>query len=346
VRRVGKASTMWLVGLALLVPNTASAAVAYRATAIGPASSYTELGDVSDTGVVVGYVATGTERRAIAWLNGYTKTLPDLPNGKGASALGISLTGDYIVGVDVVSRHSHAVLWHNSTVKDLGMLPGGDFSDAYAVNDQGMVVGIAGLANCPPSSGCWHAVIWGRRGVIHDLGTLKGDVKSTAMAINDDGVIVGWSETSRRVERPVVWRHRQIHRLPTLGHVGEADINMASDINGHGTIVGTASAGRHYRGVFWRIGKIHRLESPSDTSTAASAINEHGAIVGTITRDNRIYHAAKWTPQERLIHLQRLLATPGWQLGSAAAINDHGWILGLGHLAGKERSYLLRPTTG
>ena len=341
-------SVMTLLMLGLLLPGSAEAAARYSAQAIGQVG-FTELDGVSNSRIVIGtsFDMTTARGTAFEWKGGGATSLPHLPGGDSARANGISPSGEFIVGEDVVNRHVHAVLWHDGVAEDLGLLPGGDFSGANAVNDVGVVVGIAGIANCPPSGGCHHAVVWGRRGVIHDLGVLHGDGLSTAEAINGHNTIVGWSETNDGVEHPTIWRNRQIRQLPTLGHVGEAYLNMASGINDHGTIVGVASRrDRSFRAVFWRHSRIHRLATPPGTNTVASAINERGAITGVIRPGRQIY-AVRWTPQHRLTRLTRQLDTPGWRLRNAIDINDHGWIVGEGNLNGGEVvGYLLRPTIG
>src|SRR4029077_4222847 len=115
----------------------------------------------------------------------------------------------------------------------------------------------------PPAQDCSHTVVWGRLGLIHAPGALRGGAASFAGAVNDHGTIVGYSQTSDRIRRPVVWRHRRIHLLPTLGKLGPQRVNVASDINNHGVIVGSAATIRlHYVAVYWRHGSIHRLPKP------------------------------------------------------------------------------------
>jgi probable HAF family extracellular repeat protein len=76
------------------------------------------------------------------------------------------------------------------TIHDLGILPGGAFSEAYAINDRGQVVGRSGTA-----SGSVHAFL-SQEGVAVDLGTLPGGDYSEAYNINAKGQVTGASVTS------------------------------------------------------------------------------------------------------------------------------------------------------
>ncbi len=83
-------------------------------------------------------------------------------------------------------------------IRDLGVLGGGNFSQAWALNDRGQVVGRSKLAlKDDDGDQVEHAFLW-ENGRIRDLGSLAGeDGSSDADAINDRGQIVGSSEVSR-----------------------------------------------------------------------------------------------------------------------------------------------------
>jgi probable HAF family extracellular repeat protein len=69
---------------------------------------------------------------------------------------------------------------------DLGTL--GGFSQPYAINASGQIVGYSTDAN-----GIGHAVLWNPGGGIKDLGTLPGFTHSNALFINDAGHIAGYA---------------------------------------------------------------------------------------------------------------------------------------------------------
>ena len=79
-------------------------------------------------------------------------------------------------------------------MQNLGVLPGlPSSSSAYAINDNGEVVGESGIAgfdqNGPTTTA--HAFLWTSGGGMQDLGTLSGLPDSHADAINNLGHVVG-----------------------------------------------------------------------------------------------------------------------------------------------------------
>ena len=108
---------------------------------------------INDFGIVVGESYTvGAAYRATMWSNGMASALGAL-NGEFSSAsgaLGINAMG-HIVGVSTnVSGVSHAVLWVNGVAIDLNSLlsasdvtAGWVLSSAYAINNNGSIVGFA-----------------------------------------------------------------------------------------------------------------------------------------------------------------------------------------------------------
>jgi probable HAF family extracellular repeat protein len=84
------------------------------------------------------------------------------------------------------------------SIRNLGMLPGGDYSEAYAINDDGQVVGTSQTASARE-----HAFLW-QDGKMRDLGTLGGRY-SSAYAINNRGQVVGTSRTPLSNSHAVLW---------------------------------------------------------------------------------------------------------------------------------------------
>jgi probable HAF family extracellular repeat protein len=80
----------------------------------------------------------------------------------------------------------HAFLWSAGAMHDLGTL-GGNFSETFAINEAGLVVGRADFS---PDSPYHHAVSW-RNGRIRDLGVVEPCQNSTATSVNAAGDIVG-----------------------------------------------------------------------------------------------------------------------------------------------------------
>jgi probable HAF family extracellular repeat protein len=113
---------------------------------------------------------------------------------------------------------------------DLGTLSG-TASEAYAININGVVVGLNGSR----TSGGGHAIAWTADGIT-DMGTLGGS-RSYAVAINDRNVAVGSSETSAGTDHAFAWVSTDgMIDLGTLG--GRSSEAVA--INNDGVAVGSS----------------------------------------------------------------------------------------------------------
>jgi len=122
-------------------------------------------------------------------------------------------------------------------VQDLGTL-GGTRSEAYALNEQGQIVGYSTTA-----TGARHAFLWTPGVGMQDLGVLAGGLASAARGINDRGEVVGGST----LPSPVPTRNPERHAflwtpaggMQDLGALGgEFTSSVAFDINNAGQVVG------------------------------------------------------------------------------------------------------------
>jgi probable HAF family extracellular repeat protein len=117
-----------------------------------------------------------------------------------------------------------------------GQLPGGKNSLADAINNPGLMVGLATTAKFPNGV----AVYWDTSGKIHKIGTLAGGTFSYAGFVNDLGQVVGESTVSGGDSHAFVWTPktglRDLNKLipSNSGWV----LNHASAINRTGQIVG------------------------------------------------------------------------------------------------------------
>ena len=127
----------------------------------------------------------------------------------------------------------HAFFWQNGMMTDLGTL-GGDSSQAWWLNDAGVIAGSADLT----TPGIHHAVRW-KDGHILDLGTVEGDACSHGRAINAKGQIVGGSTDCHSFLHAFVWEEGgPMLDLNTLIPPGSGlQLTNAININDRGEIL-------------------------------------------------------------------------------------------------------------
>ncbi len=157
--------------------------------------------DVNDSGEVVGGAqVAGGNMRPFTWTDGTMTNLGTL-GGENRSivhrAHGINSSGE-IVGLSYTAGDAKRAFLYlpvdayglSAGMNDLGVLTGGSASWAFAINDDGEVVGTSDV-----TGGAYHAFIWAN-GTMSDLNDLidtsSAWVLTRATDINDDGEIVGW----------------------------------------------------------------------------------------------------------------------------------------------------------
>jgi probable HAF family extracellular repeat protein len=232
--------------------------------------------DISNSGVIVGRAwqsASNPTQLALRLGPGGPEMLPPLETGKSAIALGVN-----DAGVAVGISHSTAVMWDvQGNAISLGTLPGDLYSEAYDINDSGVIVGVSaddmgqraikytpgiGMEALPnPGEQSWanainnagqivggvryangqHSpVLWDTDGGLPiDLRGTPGSF-SQAFAINDDGIVVGEAGGA------FVW--------DAEGGMQMLQGGSANAINNSGMIAGNANAGGFTRAVYWVLG--------------------------------------------------------------------------------------------
>lgn len=296
--------------------------VAYQVTLVGPANShYLPAMGVDTLGRVAGfriYDETGAENPR-GWLydmvHGYRMVLPETSKVNGMSANGhlvganygsptffdwqgnattvFTVAGEFLA----VNRFGEAAgfiydplnNWIQTAVYfdrngTLIQIPSLDMTNsaAYGVNDQGLVVGVAGNA-----LGEARAFVW--NGDTTFLPGLPGHT-DVATAVNNIGDVIGYTVTPTDGVLPVRWiaanRSAQIQMPLPLG----MDNGMARAVNDKGMVVGTmwSSTGEETRAFVTRPdGTLVDLNNLKDANArlihllTADAVNAGGVIVGT-----------------------------------------------------------------
>jgi probable HAF family extracellular repeat protein len=235
-------------------------------------------------------------------------------------------------------------------VQDLGTL-GGTRSEAYALNEQGQVVGYSTTA-----TGARHAFLWTPGVGMRDLGVLAEGLGSVARGINDRGEVVGQST----LPIPAIPRNPETHAflwtpaggMQDLGALGgELTSSVAYDINNAGQVVGRSySADRiippdpgsdpeYFSHAFlWAPGQgMKDLGALASGYAVAYAINDAGLVVGkswvsTVLSEEFGYSGRPvlWEPGQAIRDLGGLSNGP--HNTAAYGINEAGQVVGTSDL--------------
>jgi probable HAF family extracellular repeat protein len=197
------------------VPNFPPFPPYVRVTDPGPFSPAIAL-DINDAGKAAGTLLSLAQ--GFRWQAGVLEPLAVL-QARDDDAFGINNSGQVVGrGLLATPDRIHAVIWPDpSTVLDLGTL-GGDNSEAFDINDDGLVVG-----DSETTTGDTVAFVWRADLGIRSLGTLGG-ANSKAFAVNAMGQIVGESETSTGEVHATLW-------TITIATEVQIDIKPGSDLN-------------------------------------------------------------------------------------------------------------------
>jgi probable HAF family extracellular repeat protein len=200
---------------------------------------------INNLGQIVGLASNcGPPLPNIAWLfqKGNLTTLPTL-GGVSSAAFGINDLGQ-VVGKSALDANAnivHAFVWQLGTgMRDLGVLAGGQFSEAVAINRNGVAVGVSTFNGGTFFAGDRHAVVFQNGQVIDLTPNLPAGFGSFADAINSSGQIVGSS-----LNHAFIWVNGVGTDLNTLIPPGTGiTLSAADGINDKGQIVATTNCGK------------------------------------------------------------------------------------------------------
>jgi probable HAF family extracellular repeat protein len=257
----------------------------------------------------------------------------------------------------------HAFAWSGGILTDLGTLPGGTNSQAFWVNDAGIIAGLAQNAQADPAmlgfpvpigDQAFHAAVWSH-GKITDLGTFGGYL-SIAQAVNNRGQVVGLAQNNIPETVPSIlnaiaggfigpgffldtqfraflWENGIMRDLGTLGGP-EA---WARTINDRGQVAGvsfTDSILQPVPGVptglptthafLWEEAKMTDLGSLGGTQSDVEGINNRGQVIGEMTLPgDNVAHPFFWDGGKLTD-----LGTFGGPFGLAIGLNEAGEVVG------------------
>ena len=321
----------------------------YSVTDLGTLGGQNSFGwGINEPGQATGFAGPG-DYHAFLWSPGDPPTMIDLgtlPGRTESHGMGINDLGE-VVGFSFGFECGpqcppfcfpcewRAFYWRElEGMVALDPLPGFANSDAYDINNSGIIVGIS-----------YHpirAVSW-ENGVVTELSDLGGTV-SDAESINELGQIAGWSELPGDLEvHAIRWNPGGgITDLETLG----GEYGAAWGINEVGQVVGWSNLvqGGPKHAFLWDetsgmqdLGTLRGLPL-----SIAWAVNDCPQVVGT-SLSATAQDAFVWQ-NGVMMNLNDLIPPgSGWQLGGAIDINAEGAIVGVGTRYGYSRAFLLTP---
>lgn len=325
------------------------AAQGYSITDLGTlGGTSSEAAGVNNLGEVVGASTTATGvSHAFLYRNGLMFDLGTLPGGSDSHATAINDRGD-IVGYSGINAYgpqfrerTQGFVWADGTMHALGALycrcsfnVRYGTSRALAIANGGQIVGDSEIQR---GESFRHAFLWQENGM-RDLGAeVGGPGDSYAAGINDINEVVGAANGRAFLARDGL--SQDLGVLP--GHTS----SDARAINNKGQVAGNSVTADGISHAFlWNLGTLRNLGAlPGDVSSQAQALNVDGDVVGRSgAADLSASRAVIWQDGVA-IDLNRMIASPGWILSSAAGINDQGQIVGVGLLDGQVRAFRLDP---
>jgi len=309
-------------------------------------------------------------------------TIEDLGtlNGAPLTPRGINASGHVAGTADGVEGARLAFLIDGRPAHDLGSLGSSSRSEAYAVNDQDVVVGFS-----LGGGSTFRAFKWTATTGMTELATLE-DGPSLAFAINESGQITGYAGATEYH----AFRYTEGAGITNLGTLG-GFASFGYGINASGQVTGCSWTGSGELHAFVSSGSdpmqdlstlggsqscgvaINRAGvvagwsylggdnfqrafsytpggSPQDLGTlggpdsAATALNDDGTVVGWSTNASGERRAFVFTGAEGMRDLNdRIDPSLGWTLTGAYGINASGQIVGVGMLGGGVRAFRLTP---
>ena len=338
--------------------------------------------DVNSSGQATGWSNSGpptnTNYRPYLYSNGSITNLT--PLGTGTNALAIAMNDSArIVGYSELAPQAaggafsgqiHGFFSDNGGVlKDIGTF-GGASSQAWGVNDNGVVVGQAQNSNNLSRPFVWRDLnndgLWQLNEMI-DVGWINGGVNGRLFAINNNNVAVGNNiDGATGFQTATLWKDDNANgvsdpgELRLLGTLG-GSTSFAQGINDSGYVSGVtdiaafASNGRQMQRAFiWHDDNNNGVSDPGEMKSlgtlggefsAALRINASNEVVGWSDAVGlNTFHAIRWKNNFMLDLNAAIPQNSGWLLQESRGINDNGKITGYGTINGVQHAYLLTPS--
>ncbi|MBL1218951.1 MAG: hypothetical protein D8M59_15840 [Planctomycetes bacterium] len=298
----------------------------------GLGGGFTKAWGINNSGTVTGVSFTDGDLyyRAFQWSCGGIQDLGSFGGpGLNSHGDGINDMGDICGWSDYEGGAPfdyHTFVSRDGVMYDLGTL-GGDSSEAYDINDVGIVVGVSETV---PGDAESLACKW-VHGVPVALPGIGGRI-SRAFGVNNAGFVVGKSGAKTFTEHAVYWTpNNEIVELDK----NRQSRSTAMSINDAGWIVGQASAGSDDHAHLWVSGHSFDIHDSAEDDSLAWAINNNNQVVGHTWSYGEDGWHFYWDEESGMVRLEDLAPTRcDWIFRGAFDINDLGQIVGSGQRTG------------
>lgn len=280
---------------------------------------------LSDTGVVAGKKDFTS---AAIWQDTQLTVLT-MPNpnteSKAFAVAGMANTPLRVVGSAKTSQVQDGFLTTDGTTQTLGINGG----VAHAVNTSGQV-----------AVGDGRAAIWSGGTTTY---LSAGNDSGSPTDINASGQVTGQAaHAGDPITHAVLWSSGTEAALDAPVGGGKT---AALALNDNAVVVGFTGSESTPLPARWQGVTLTSLPVLTGGHGTARDINNAGDIVGECDLPSTATHGVIWSGGMVIDLNNRIEAASGWTITNALAINNQGWILCLGELAGTAHSCLLKPQT-
>ena len=311
---------------ALVASASAQRSIRYRVIEMGAlGGAMSTPSGINNSGVVVGNVQYADRHiQAFIWdaANGIRRVDPFAAQ---SSARAINSTGQ-IAGSSQNGFLTEAVVW-DSDLSPFVVAEASNGAVATAINDRGQAVGFRedGVFEITNEAFLWPSrdpnSLW------TDLFTSNDD--SFATGINDRGFVVGYVDRQAFVVAP----NGALRILAGNPNFGLPAFSVA--INDKGSVL-VSQLGTGYL-----FTQAKRVTVSGGGPLFPLGLSPNDVVVGYMTTGGR--SGFVWDSKNGMTVLDDVLATPGWHIFSANAINRSGQIAAFGIRNGRRRAVLLDP---
>jgi probable HAF family extracellular repeat protein len=333
------------LGVLWTPPATAQAAIEYTVQDLGtlPGDSSSVATAINARGDVVGWSSGPAGTRAFVQYGHSRQRMSALPSPAGRPRTvardindeGVIVGSANMGGTDL----GRAVQWNGRAVRDLGTLGTGFYSEAWAVNNEGQVVGWSFTNGGNGLTGV-HGFLYSQADGLVDL--TPGSDNGYALDINDLGQVTGY-RTAFGGYHAFRWQDGAFEDLGVLDGFAHS---FGWAISSTGRVAGSSKSASGNSERFVRSTESGGLESLGGTGehNVALGINASGQVVGI--RGESAARGVLYTDEAGLRDLNALIdPASGWVILRAHDINDAGEIAahGFNNLTGVSHALRLRP---